>query len=648
MYTAFVLVKQDVDGAKQILLDEPDDLRGRLPDILPDKCGPDGSLYDPGVRHMNQEKRYPETFHARRSPASIVAAGSLTLICFWGQSPSLHAQDQTVGVFTHTPDAFPGYTLFSPMSDTDSYLIDNDGRLIHVWETDYNPSLLAYLMEDGRLLRAADSEGLNQASGRFGTPGVGERVQVLDWDGAVIWEFVYANQEHRLHHDVEPLPNGNVLMIAWEQKTAAEAIAAGRDPETLPSGELWPDHVIEVAADGSGGGEIVGKIVWEWHVWDHLVQEFDSEKENFGVVADHPERVDVNINLRPGRGADWQHTNGIDYHPQDDLILLSVNGFDEIWVIDHSTTVAEAAGSSGGRHGKGGDLLYRWGNPQAYAAGTEEDRKLFGHHDARWIPDGAPGAGNITIFNNGAGRPGVDFSSVEEIATSRDEMGNYINEPGQRFGPEEPVWCYVADPPEAFFSGFISGAHRLPNGNTMITDGRGGVFFEVDGDGATVWEYVNPVADGRRLLQGMEVPVSNIARQNFTFRVERYGLDYAGRAGRDLTPGETLELQPSPTAVEDISPTGTFTLDANYPNPFNPSTHIAFELPGAGSARLRIFNSQGQVVRDLSDGQRTRGTHQVQWTAETTKASRRLRGFTTSSWKRAVKFAPVPWCCKDS
>jgi hypothetical protein len=37
-----------------------------------------------------------------------------------------------------------------------------------------------------------------------------------------------------------------------------------------------------------------------------------------------------------------------------------------LWVIDHQTTTAQAASHTGGRYNKGGDLLYRWGNPQTY------------------------------------------------------------------------------------------------------------------------------------------------------------------------------------------------------------------------------------------------------------------------------------------
>src|SRR5690606_15913622 len=108
--------------------------------------------------------------------------------------------------------------------------------------------------------------------------------------------------------------------------------------------------------------------------------------------------------------------NAIDYNPQLDQIMISTREFSELWIIDHSTTTAEAAGHTGGRSGKGGDILYRYGNPAAYNRGTRADQKFFYQHDAQWIEPGLPGAGNILVFNNGWNRvDGSSFSSVIEL-----------------------------------------------------------------------------------------------------------------------------------------------------------------------------------------------------------------------------------------
>ncbi len=369
-------------------------------------------------------------------------------------------------------------SLFTPLGSTNTYLIDAAGLTIHTWESTYRPGNSVYLQVDGSIIRTGST------GSSFDTGGKGGVVQEIAVDGGVLWEFDYSTSTYRQHHDIEILPSGNILMIAWELKTEVEAIAAGRDPSLLNDDELWPDHIIEVNPD-------TDEIVWEWHVWDHLVQDYDPSVANYGVVGDHPELVDINFqgSGSPDGGADWLHTNSIDYNAALDQIALSVRGFGEIWIIDHSTTTAEAAGHSGGNRGKGGDLLYRWGNPQAYDAGTSADQQLFVQHDAQWIPDGYPGAGNFLIFNNGTGRSGGNYSSVDEIVPPVDGDGNYSLLAGTAYAPSAPIWSYVAATPTDFYAQNISGAQRLSTGNTLICDGPNGYFFEVSTAGELVWEY---------------------------------------------------------------------------------------------------------------------------------------------------------------
>jgi hypothetical protein len=190
--------------------------------------------------------------------------------------------------------------------------------------------------------------------------------------------------------------------------------------------------------------------------------------------------------------SDWMHSNSIDYNEEFDKLLLSVHNFNEIWIIDHSTTTEEAAGHMGGNSGKGGDLLYRWGNPQAYRAGTANDRKLFSQHDATWIKPGCPGEGDILVFNNGANRPGSYYSTVDEIVPPVNDNGEYYLEPGPMYGPEAQTWMYTASPPTSFYASHLSGAERLPDGNTLICNGETGKIFEVTPEGATVWQYTSP------------------------------------------------------------------------------------------------------------------------------------------------------------
>jgi hypothetical protein len=59
------------------------------------------------------------------------------------------------------------------------------------------------------------------------------------------------------------------------------------------------------------------------------------------------------------------------------------------------------------------------------------------------------------------------------------------------------VWSYSAPKKTDFYSSFISGTQRLPNGNTLICSGANGTIFEVTPEKAIVWKYVNPVKDGK-------------------------------------------------------------------------------------------------------------------------------------------------------
>ena len=235
--------------------------------------------------------------------------------------------------------------------------------------------------------------------------------------------------------------------------------------------------------------------------------------------------------------------NSIAYHAKLDQIVISARGNSEIWFIDHSTTTGESASHSGGRHGKGGDLIYRWGNPSAYKRGTERDAQLNQQHDAEWIPDGYPGAGHVTIFNNGYNR---GYTSIEEIVPPLDASGRYVIEPGKSYGPDQAVWHYEARNRTDFFSSEISGAHRLPNGNTLICAGVIGHLFEVTPAGERVWQYVDPAVRGGILAQG-ELPGKDVRGHlfNAVFKAHRYAPDYPGLAGRDLTPGGVIELPAS-------------------------------------------------------------------------------------------------------
>lgn len=461
------------------------------------------------------------------------------------------------GLIQSAPGATPGYVLFQPSLSGTAYLVDNAGRVVHVWETPHAPGGDFEMLPNGNLLRGArDPEQLG-----FKTGGTGGLLQELDWDGNVVWEWKLSDAARVQHHDVTALPNGHVLVLAWEVKSPEEARRRGRRADQIPPQGLWADFVLEIEPVRPRGAN----VVWEWHVWDHLVQHRDPAAAGYAEPAAHPERIDLNADVRAPQidaaqleqlkalgyvppdatpedvRADFLHINAVEYHPRLDQIALSVPMLGEVWILDHSTTSAEAAGSTGGRSGRGGDLLYRWGNPSAYGRGDASAQRLFFQHDVRWIPDGWEGAGNLTVFNNGRERPEGPWSSVDEWTPPLGPDGRYALD-GGAYGPDALAWQYRAPQPTSFYAPFISGAHRLPNGNTMICAGTGGEIFEVTRAGEVVWEYRNPFWGDVRNVDG-SLPQPRIDERPFTvYRATRIPADHPGLAGRTLAP---LDPQPA-------------------------------------------------------------------------------------------------------
>ena len=450
--------------------------------------------------------------------------------------------ERTVGILQHEQSAFPGYTLFAPMNSYKTYLVDNDGRLVNEWEATMLPGVSAYLLEDGSLLRTGQPGGNSD----FVAGGQAGQVERYNWNGTLEWSFRYSEfGQYKAHHDVQPLPNGNVLILAWEMKTEAECLAAGREPGTMQDGELWPEHVIEVTPTGFDTAD----IVWEWHAWDHIIQNHNASLPNFGDPDDYPGRMNLNYDTGLYDG-DWLHANGLHYNAELDQILMSMHRLGEFWVIDHNTTTEEAAGPAG-------DILYRWGNPTVYSRNADaNDRVLYGQHDARWIPEGSPGAGNILVFNNGRDRPEGAYTTVEEITPPVLIDGTYELDSSGIYGPAASQIVYIADVPTDFYAPFISGAERLPNGNTIICSGPWGEFFEITSSGETVWFYHNPDTSTGVLSQG-ELPVmqGGLSTNNRTFRSSRYGLDFPGFSGKDMAAGLPIEIYDGP-CLSDLDGNG--------------------------------------------------------------------------------------------
>jgi Arylsulfotransferase (ASST)/Secretion system C-terminal sorting domain len=488
------------------------------------------------------------------------------IIFFTFSIAALNAQDNTVGLINKTSEVYEGYTLFSPASNTSVYLIDTDGRIVNQWESEHRVGHAVYLQEDGSLYRENKADGGG--------------IEKFNWDGDLLWSYFNSNEKAKAHHDFQVLPNGNILLLLWEEYDKEQSIANGRNPESLTEDKLWPEMVLEIEPTGSEGAN----VVWEWHSWDHMVQDFDDTKLNYAVIADNPGKIDLNYFEGDKTGADWQHANSLSYNADLDQIMISVLNFDEIWIIDHNTTIEEAKGDRG-------DLLYRWGNPVTYGAGTTDDAQLFGQHNAYWIEEDLPDAGKIMIFNNGRDRPAGAYSSVVKISPIILGDGSYEKANNDSFLPATFDFEYTAEVPTDFYSWYISGAQQLPNGNILIDDGAHGTFFEITASGSEVWRYVSPVSASGILEQGEE-PI-NIATgnpNNGVFRATKYGLDFEGFIGRDLTPEDYIETYPI-LAVDD-----TYSITKSiFPNPASDVLNIHTTT---FNNHVQLLNMSGQIVLD--------------------------------------------------
>lgn len=356
------------------------------------------------------------------------------------------------------------YTLYSTQNSTSAVLVDTNGTTFHTWSFASNAKTgySSHLLPGGTILRAVARTGNS-----FNGGGICGQIQKVDWNNTVLWSYVYSSSTYCSHHDICPMPNGNVLLISYESKTAAQATQAGCSQSIT----MWPDKIVEIHQTGATTGE----VVWEWHVWDHLCQNVNPAKDNYVTsIVQHPELLNINYNT----SKDWMHVNGIDYNEQLDQIVFSSHNLNELYVIDHSTTTAEAAGHTGGNSGKGGDFLYRWGNPAAYqATGTNVFHVV---HDAHWIPQGSVNAGYLVAFNNN----GIsnNQSSVDLINPPYDGY-NYSHTPGTAYLPSTYTLRHTCNG----HSNGQSSSQQLPNGNMHVCIAEAGFIYEVSPTNVLLW-----------------------------------------------------------------------------------------------------------------------------------------------------------------
>ncbi len=477
--------------------------------------------------------------------------------------------ERTVGVVDRADGrVLAGPTLFSQGRET--YLIDLDGRVLHSWRAQRNV-FCARLRPNGNLLRDG-SENVEAVSFRAG--GASGYVEEVTWDNEPVWRFTALPYSATLtHHSVEPMPNGGALLLCWERKSRDEALAAGRRPELLPDGEVWNNLILEVAPDGRGGAS----VVWEWSMWDHLVQDYDPSRDNYGDVGASYGKFDINFCPPMGKPGcrnrdlltkregepnpsgltryanadgsggktgekDWLHANSATYDETRDLVTISLNVPSEVIVIDHalSTELARTAA---------GDIRCRLGNPATHRRGGAPEQAFFVQHSAHLLP-----SGNLLVFNNGRA-PDRQWSSVEEFELEYDSDGNLVGDPIERAaglgepppfvqrGAQRPVWSFGPRLGRrgSFYCTHIGACQRLKNGNTLVTLGPQAILIEVDVHGEEVWRYVSPCLSDGDAVAFVRQGDQRCHGKFSLFAAYRYADDYEAFAGRRLEPGRHLE-----------------------------------------------------------------------------------------------------------
>ena len=426
---------------------------------------------------------------------TIRTSAALAAICLG----AITLRAQTVyptGTTIYDPSrAWSGFTVLSPLNTQAAIVIDMNGNVVKRWDGFVNSAGGPARIFPGGAVMAA--EGVN--------PPRQESLELLlrDFDGHVLWRFDHNQQiqtrdgktiwSARQHHD-------------WQRQ---DYPAGYYSPETSPSAQsgsktlvlthtnhtrpdiadaaLEDDRLIEV----SPGGE----IVWEWVASDH-VDEF-----GFSTAA----RAAIRTGATGGRGGgfDWLHINAATYVGPNHWFDEGDRRFapDNVMISSRqSSFVAIVA--------RDGKVVWRIGPDFLESKELRTIRQVIGQHNPHLIPKGLPGAGNLLVFDNG-GASG--YGAPTPVAPDGSGIYARANSRVLEINPKtlELVWSYNGP---RFFSTNISGAQRLPNGNTLITEGAPGRLLEVTNDRKIVWEYIYPVFAGANssngVYRGYRVPYS--------------------------------------------------------------------------------------------------------------------------------------------
>lgn len=319
-------------------------------------------------------------------------------------------------------------------------------------------------------------------------------LRLLDPDGNVVWEYTKCDFDVEapegsgvecLHHDIDLMPNGNILVMAYTRVPAEELEAKGWDRANTndpDSGHLWMDTVYEIkpifgdeAAAACDGAAYCTETLWAWRTHDHL-GENDPAKIDINAVDS---TVMPLVQLK----ADQTHLNSLDYSPERDQILMSSFGYDELWVIDRPTSTEVSSGPAG-------DLVWRWGWPDRYGCGGQTgeicESKVLNQHDALWItPDGEDSPTQILLHNNNSSpATGPLGSQILSLDLELGDDGSF--DQTLPYGPAEATILFGQEKWEGgrplFNNVFASGAHLLEDGGLVITLSDSKEIWRIDGN----------------------------------------------------------------------------------------------------------------------------------------------------------------------
>jgi hypothetical protein len=394
-------------------------------------------------------------------------------------APSVYPTGTTI----YDPErAWNGYTVLSPLNTPAAVVIDMNGNVVKQWEGYVNSAGgPARVLPGGVIMGAAGANPPRQESL--------ELVQ-RDFEGKVLWSFEHNEQIKnrdgnttwalRQHHDWQrdDFPSGYYSPGVNPSSAAPKVLLLTHTNHSRPSvaGEamLEDDRLIEISWDG--------KILWQWVASDHI-DDFHFDKDARAAIAS-------GSGGNTGRGSfDWLHINSATYvgpnHWYDD---------GDKRFAPNNVVISSRESSFIAIIARDGSIVWQLGPDYSASPETRAIRQVIGQHHAHFIPKGLPGAGNLLVFDNG-GPSG--YGKTTSMAL--DGRGIYARATSRVLEVDpvtlKLVWSYTS---LTFFATNISGAQRLPNGNTLITEGPDGRVFEVTNGGAIVWEYVYPVFGGAR------------------------------------------------------------------------------------------------------------------------------------------------------